>query len=95
MARSNGLLSGKSRNMARHHKPGKIGITTKIKDFKVGDKVVISQKSNFYNIPSMRYKGRIGEVIEKRGAAYVVLIYTSRATSRKIIVPQLHLEKAR
>jgi ribosomal protein L21E len=46
------------------------------------------------NIPHPRYRGRIGVVVEKRGGAYVVEFNVSRSMKRKVIVPQVHLEKA-
>ena len=64
-----------------------------IKNFKVGDKVSIVPKGNFADIPHPRYRGRIGEIIEKRGDAYIVQVSVSKSTIRKIIVPQRHLEK--
>ena len=65
-----------------------------MKSFELNDKVIIIPKGNFKNIPHPRYKGRVGSVIEKRGDAYVVLVSTSKSKSAKIIVPQMHLEKA-
>jgi large subunit ribosomal protein L21e len=69
-------------------------VTKLIKKFNIGDKVVIVPKGNFRNIPHPRYRGRVGTVVEKRGLAYVVEIPVSSSTKRKLIVPQMHLEKA-
>ncbi len=91
--RSHGLFIGRTRNMSRHNKPSVLGIPRLIKRIEVGSKVVISQKSNFRNIPHPRYKGRIGTVIEKRGDSYVVEFAVSKSINRKIIVPQMHIEK--
>lgn len=92
--RSHGLFVGRTRHLARHHKPSRLGITKIIKSFNVGDKVVIVQKGNFRNIPHPRYRGKVGTVIEKRGSSYVVEVPVSSSTKRRIIVPQMHLEKA-
>ncbi len=92
--RSHGLFVGRTRNLARHSKPSRLGITKLIKDFKVGDRVIIMPKSNFKNIPHPRYKGKVGTVTEKRGSAYIVEIHTSKSMTRSIIVPQMHLERA-
>src|SRR5271157_3699897 len=70
--RSHGLFSGRTRNLARHHKPGKLTIGKLLKDFKEGDRVTIVPKGNFKDIPHPRYRGRVGIVTEKRGGAYVV-----------------------
>lgn len=92
--RSHGLFVGRTRQLARHHKPSRLSISSMIKHFNINDKVIIIQKGNMKNIPHPRYKGRVGNVIEKRGDAYVVLIPTSKSKSVKVIVPQMHLEKA-
>ena len=92
--RSHGLFIGRTRHLARHHMPSKQGITKRIKNFKVGDKVAVIPKGNFRNIPHPRYRGRIGIVMAKRGGAYVVEVELSRSTKRTLIVPQIHLEKA-
>ncbi|MCL5100780.1 MAG: 50S ribosomal protein L21e [Candidatus Marsarchaeota archaeon] len=92
--RSHGLFVGRTRHLSRHHKPSGLGITRFIKNFEVGNKVVIVPKSNMKNIPHPRYRGRIGVVVEKRGGAYVVEFNVSRSMKRKVIVPQVHLEKA-
>ncbi|MGI0141650.1 MAG: hypothetical protein ACREBF_03310 [Candidatus Micrarchaeales archaeon] len=91
--RSHGLFIGRTRHLARHHQPGKLGLTKLIKNFKVGDMVAIVPKGSFPDIPHPRYRGKIGKIIEKRGGAYVVRIPVSKSTIRKIIVPQRHLEK--
>ncbi len=92
--RSHGLFVGRTRQLARHHKPSKLGITKLLKSFELSDKVIIIPKGNVKNIPHPRYKGKVGNVIEKRGDAYVVQVATSKSKSVKIIVPQMHLEKA-
>ncbi|MGC8670155.1 MAG: 50S ribosomal protein L21e [Candidatus Micrarchaeia archaeon] len=91
--RSNGLFVGKTRNLARHHKPSDLAVSSILKGFKVGDKVAIVPKSNFKNIPHPRYKGRIGTVIEKRGSSYVVELKMFNST-KKLIVPAVHLDRA-
>ncbi|MDE1768190.1 MAG: 50S ribosomal protein L21e [Candidatus Micrarchaeota archaeon] len=92
--RSHGTFVGRSRNLSRHHRPSGLGLTRLIKDFNINDKVVIIPKGNLRNIPHPRYKGRVGIVTEKRGDSYVVEVATSKSLTRKIIVPQMHLEKA-
>ncbi len=92
--RSSGLFSGRTRNLARHHKPLDQRINTFIKEFEVGDKVAIVPKGNVANSPHPRYKGRIGTVIAKRGKAYTVKI-TIMGAVRELTVPVMHLEKAK
>ncbi len=91
--RSNGTLSGRTRHLARHHKPSKLGLTQLIKEFRVGDMVAIVPKGGFADIPHPRYRGRTGKIVEKRGSAYVVELEAGN-TTRHIIVPQRHLEKS-
>ena len=92
--RSHGLFQGRTRHLARHHKPGKLTINELLKDFKPGDKVTIVQKGNFKDIPHPRYKGRVGVVVEKRGGAYVVDIKLTAQTTRRLVVNQRHLDRA-
>ena len=63
--RSHGLFVGRTRQLARHHKPSKLSINRFIKNFNINDRVIIIQKGNMRNIPHPRYKGRVGTVIEK------------------------------
>jgi len=90
--RSQGLFVGKTRHLARHHKPSSLGINEIIKDIKIGENVAIVPKGSFKNIPHPRYKGRIGKVVEKRGSAYVVELdmFDAKVT---LVVPGLHLQK--
>ncbi|MGC8571757.1 MAG: 50S ribosomal protein L21e [Candidatus Micrarchaeia archaeon] len=90
--RSHGLFVGKTRHLARHHRPSDLSIHSYIKKFNIGDKVAIVPKSNVRNIPHPRYKGRIGTIIDKRGSSYVVKVKIMSA-ERTLIVPPLHLEK--
>ncbi|MCL4375724.1 hypothetical protein M1394_02910 [Candidatus Marsarchaeota archaeon] len=92
--RSHGLFVGRTRHLARHHKPSKLSISNIIKNFEIGEKVIIVPKSNFKNIPHPRYRGKTAVVTEKRGDSYVVELYVSKSMKRKLIVPQLHLERA-
>ena len=91
--KSRGLFSGRTRHLARHHKPSRLSTGSIIKEFSIGDKVAIVPKSNMRNIPHPRYKGRTGTIIEKRGQAYVITLKMMSAR-RTLIVPSIHLEKA-
>lgn len=94
MSSSRGLFSGRSRRLSRHLKPSEMGITKMIKNFENGSRVVITPRGTFRNIPHPRYRGRIATVIGKRGDSYVVEFAVSKSTKRRLIVPQMHLEKA-
>jgi len=90
--RSQGLFSGRTRHLARHHKPSEMSVRETIKSFKSGDTVAIVPKGSQKNIPHPRYKGKVGKVIERRGSAYVVELNVFRAKKR-LVVPVLHLKK--
>ena len=91
--RSHGLFAGRTRHLARHHKPSELSVRHVIKSFNVGDRVAIIPKGNQKNIPHPRYRGRVGKIIEKRGAAYVVEVNIMKA-KKTLVVPSLHLDKA-
>jgi len=91
--RSHGLFSGRTRHLARHHKPGKLTINERIKNFKIGEKVTIVPKGNFRDIPHPRYKGKVASVLAKRGGAYVVELKISSKTKRTLVVNQRHLDR--
>jgi ribosomal protein L21E len=42
--RSQGLFSGRTRHLARHHKPSKLSVSDRIKSFDIGDSVAIVPK---------------------------------------------------
>ena len=90
--RSQGLFVGKTRVLARHHKPSTLSVNEHIKSFKVGDRVAIVPKGNFKNIPHPRYRGKVGKVIERKGNGYVVELNIMNAVKR-MTVPVLHLKK--
>lgn len=90
--RSQGLFSGRTRHLARHHKPSTLSVSKTIKSFKVGDNVAIVPKGSFKNIPHPRYRGKVGKVIEVRGTGCVVELNIFKAKIR-LVVPGLHLEK--
>ncbi len=90
--RSHGLFAGRTRHLSRHHRPSSLGIASRIKSFDIGDKVAIVPKGNVKNIPHPRYRGRVGDIIGKRGSAYVVKLRMMEAT-RQLVVPAIHLEK--
>ncbi|MGC8478766.1 MAG: 50S ribosomal protein L21e [Candidatus Micrarchaeia archaeon] len=90
--KSNGMLSKRTRNIARHHRPSSLGTRSQLKKFSIGDKVAIVPKGNYRDIPHPRYRGKIGKIIGQRGEAYIVEVNVMSA-KRKLIVPSLHLEK--
>ncbi len=92
--RSHGLFVGRTRHLARHHKPSSLSVNDYIKKFEVGEKVVIVPKGNTRDIPHPRYRGRIGVITEKRGASYVIKVRIMSA-ERTLIAPAIHLERVK
>lgn len=90
--RSHGLFAGRTRHLARHHKPSTLSVNVFVKKFSVGDKVAIVPKGNFRDIPHPRYRGRVGTVLEQRGSAYVVKVRIMDS-QKVLVVPAVHLEK--
>ena len=90
--RSQGLFAGRTRHLARHHKPSTLSVSERIKSFNNGDSVAVIPKGNFKNIPHPRYRGKIGKVIERRGNSYVVELKIMDSVKR-LTIPALHLRK--
>lgn len=94
MSSSKGLFSRRTRKLSRHLRPSEMGISKMINNFASGTKVIIRPRSTVRNIPHPRYRGRTAVVIERRGDSYVVEMRLSKSTKRRLVVPQMHLEKA-
>ncbi|MEM0149847.1 MAG: hypothetical protein QXW10_03055 [Candidatus Micrarchaeaceae archaeon] len=92
MKKSNGLLSGRSRNLSRHHRPSQLAIRDVIKAFGIGDRVAIVPKGSSRDIPHPRFKGKVGTILGVRGDAYVVDVKDIKA-HKQLIVSAKHLEK--
>jgi len=67
-----------------------------IKEFNEGDKVSIKLVPYYKKgkIPSIRYRGRVGTIIERRGDAYVVKIKDG-GKFKKIIALPIFLQEVR
>ncbi|MEO0248852.1 MAG: 50S ribosomal protein L21e, partial [candidate division WOR-3 bacterium] len=58
--------------------------------FKVDDRVLINIKPYREGMPSPRYYGRSGRVVERQGKAYIVRIKDGRM-DKDLVVSPLHL----
>ncbi|VVC04536.1 50S ribosomal protein L21e [Candidatus Bilamarchaeum dharawalense] len=74
-------LKGKSR----------ISVAKLVQTFKVGDRVIISPMAKYKGLPHLRYTGKHGTVIEKRGRGYVVEVGDFK-TTKAIVVGAVHLK---
>ena len=72
---------------------GIISVARHVQAFKVGDNVVISPKAIYRGLPHLRYSGKHGLIIEKRGRGYVVKVGDFKAT-KDIVVGAVHLKLA-
>ncbi len=90
-SRSRGLRSRTRKKLTR--KLRRKGITRFLKNFDIGEKVVIvPDPSSHKGMPFPRYKGRVGVITGKRGKAYLVEILDG--SKKKIIISRPeHLKK--
>ena len=88
--RSKGAFNGRTRKLK-----GKSIVTVAqiIRTFNVGDKVVITPKARWDGMPHLRYTGRQGVILEKRGKAYIVE-GGDLSVRKKIVVGSVHLKMA-
>ncbi|MCD6274417.1 MAG: 50S ribosomal protein L21e [Candidatus Aenigmarchaeota archaeon] len=70
----------------------KEGITKYLRNFEIGEKVVIKIDSSSQNYPHPRYHGLIGEVKGKRGKAYIIGLKFGNS-QKQIITTSEHLKK--
>jgi len=60
-----------------------------LQKFEIGEKVVIKQEpSSHKGMPHPRYKGMVGEVIGKRGRAYIISVEIGGKTKKIISRPE-------
>jgi large subunit ribosomal protein L21e len=71
----------------------KASINEFLKEFEIGDKVVIDiNSSSESGMPFRRFQGLCGEIVEKRGRAYLLEIKDGNKTKKVIANPE-HLKK--
>ena len=88
--KSRGFLHRTTRSL-RKRKRSKLTINKLLKEFKMGDKVLIKVERGFPNIPHRRYWGKIGEIIDKQGEYYKVKI-KSKENEKYLLVHPVHLQ---
>jgi large subunit ribosomal protein L21e len=67
----------------------KFKVTSYLAEFKPNDKVVIKiDSSSQKGMPSPKFKGKVGEVKEKRGNAYVIKIRIGKKLKEVISRPE-------
>lgn len=88
--RSKGTLSSMTRRLRGK---ARVTVAEQVKTFSIGDQVIINPKARSEGMPAMRYKGRHGDVIEKRGKAYVVRIRDGNKM-KELVAGSIHLKLA-
>lgn len=76
----------------RVREKGKLGLSRLFREFKKGDKIslvyVPGRKADF----PLRFQGRTGNIVEKRGSAYVINVKDG-GQIKQFIVKRIHLKK--
>ncbi|MCD6383214.1 MAG: 50S ribosomal protein L21e [Thermoplasmata archaeon] len=71
-------------------------ITTFLKTFEVGEKAaIVLEPSSQKGMPHPRYHGMIGEVVGRRGNAYLVKVRVGRTKFKILIARPEHLKKVK
>lgn len=88
--RSKGAMCGSTRKLK-----GKsiISVSRTVRTYNIGDKVVITPKARGSGLPHLRYSGKHGVILEKRGKGYVVEV-RDYSQKKKVIAGPVHLELA-
>ena len=93
MRGSKGYYSG-TRSLLRKptREKGKPKISKLLHEYEAGNEVIIKMDSSVQkSMPHKRFHGKVGQIIEKRGRAYVVSVPQGEAR-KTIIVRTEHLE---
>ncbi|MFH0737822.1 MAG: 50S ribosomal protein L21e [Candidatus Micrarchaeota archaeon] len=69
-------------------------VAQQVRTFNMGDRVVITPRSTHRGLPHLRYSGRNGTIIEKRGKSYMVEVPDLKS-KKTVIVGAVHLTLAK
>ncbi len=84
----------RSRKLLRKHprKRGMSGLSRLLYEYNVGDKVHIDiSPEDIERAPHRRYQGKVGEIMEIRGKAYVIRVMVGNK-EKKIITTKYHIK---
>jgi large subunit ribosomal protein L21e len=92
MRRSHGPRQGTRNSLKKRSRDrGKLTITRQLKEFKVGDTVLISPEPAVQKgMPHRRFFNKHAKVVDKRGKAYVLEVKDQKAMKKIISLP-VHL----
>jgi len=81
---------GKRANTRYLYKGKKLSIESLLKEYKVGDKIVIKPNGRYHEgLPFRRFAGQVATITEKRGRCYMVHI---AKTKKDVIVSTAHMK---
>ncbi len=89
--RSRGGLSGRTKNLRSRRK---LTVSDKVRQFKVGNPVLVSVKPRIEGMPAPRYHGKYGKILEKQGSAYIVEVKDGKSKKRLVVSP-IHLQEVK
>ncbi len=94
MERSKGFRSGTRHKLRKTPRErGKVPVTRFLQQFEIGEKVCIDIEPSVHKgMPHPRFQGRVGEVVGKRGRAYIVRIRDGDKKKLIIALP-VHLKR--
>jgi large subunit ribosomal protein L21e len=85
---SRGFRSGTRRKLSKNFRE-KFKPSTFLREFLPEDRVLIHQDpSSQKGMPHMRFRGKIGEVLEKRGESYVISVKLGKKGMKVISRPE-------
>jgi large subunit ribosomal protein L21e len=87
MRHSKGFLTKRTRSLTKKRT---LTVCDRVRTFNVDDRVLINVKPYREGMPSPRYNGKSGRIVERRGNAYVVQIKDGRMLKTLVASP-LHL----
>ena len=85
--KSRGIFSRATRRLKAKEKPT---ATRLLKQFNIGEKVILKMTPYSRSNPHKRFAGKTGIVVEKRGEAYVVEVKDGK-TMKKLIVEPINM----
>ena len=81
---------GKRANTRYLFKGRKLSVESLLKNYKIGDKVVISQNGRYPSgLPFRRFAGQVATITEKRGNCYLVHIAKE---NKDVLVGKAHIK---
>ena len=81
--KSYGKMRGTRKKLSVKEKPG---VTMYMKGFEIGDRVHVTMKAG--KRPYPKFHGLTGEVVGKRGRAYIIAVRNKKAVKKIVLKPE-------